>query len=575
MMVKGGAGARSIKARALVALLLAVGTLLFFWPATRNGFVFDDRSFMLREKRLVAGLTGEGISWALKSTDISLYVPLTRLSTMLDFQLYGAAAWGHHLTNLLLHAANGSLLFLALAALTGALWRSAGVAVLFAVHPMHVEPVAWVSGRADLLAAFFGLLTLLAWRRHLGRPGWPGTVLTALLFFLGMASKGIIVMLPFALLLLDFWPLGRLKGFRAGWRASAVLVREKAALFAVTALMTGVMLYSLIPGPFVVSTERYPLAARAATSCVSYATYLGKTFWPTGLAVFYPQRWGAIPGWEWGGAALLILGVSAGAILAARRFPYLPAGWFWFLGTLLPVIGLFQAREYAIADRYSYLPRIGIFVVVVWGLSDLVRARRWSGAVGAAAVAAAVLACLPVSAAQLGYWRDDLALFGHALDVTSGNWVAHNGVGLELVARGDVEGGIAHYRKAIAIRPGYVEGHNNLGVALAALGRRDEAIASYRAAVRLNPRFPDARYNLGNALAALGRDEEAAAEYRSVLETSPGHTLALTNLALVLARRGEYAEAEALLREALRLSPGEPVVRTNLEAVLHLRDSPP
>jgi Flp pilus assembly protein TadD len=564
----------SVKTRALIALLLAAGTVLFFWPVTRNGFVYDDKIFIFGEKRLTAGLTAEGISWALRSTDLSLYAPLFRLSTMLDFHLFGASPRGHHLMNLMIHAANGALLFLFLTAATGALWRSAGVAALFAAHPMHVEPVAWVSCRGDLLAGFFGLLALLAWRRHLGRPKRSGVLPAALLFLLGMTSKGTLLMFPAALLLLDLWPLGRFKPQEAGWRTLAILVREKAALFAVAGLMTCVMLYALFSGPLVVSAQRYPLAARAVTSFVSYATYLGKTFWPAGLSVFYAQRWGAIPGWEWGGAAVLIAGISAGAILAARRFPYLPAGWFWFLGMLLPVIGLLQAREYAVADRYSYLPRIGIFVVAVWGLGDLLRRLRGSGVVGAAVVGASIVACLSVSAAQVGYWRDNIALFAHALDVNPESWEAHNGVGVELVARGDVEGGIAHYRRAIEIRPGFVGAHSNLGVALAALGRREEAITAYREALRLAPRLADVHCNLANALSALGRDEEAIAEYQAALESEPDHTGALTNLAVVLMRRGAFEKAEALLREALRVSPDEAVVRANLEAVRRLGARP-
>jgi tetratricopeptide (TPR) repeat protein len=267
--------------------------------------------------------------------------------------------------------------------------------------------------------------------------------------------------------------------------------------------------------------------------------------------------------------------VSAGAILGARRFPYLPAGWFWFLGTLLPVIGLFQVREYPIADRYSYLPGIGILLVVVWGLGDLVRARRWSTKVWAAGVGAAVLACLPLGAAQIRYWRDDLTLFRHALEATTGNWVAHNAVGLALAEQGDIEGAIAHYREAIGIRPGYVEAHSNLGMALAAQGRREEAITHYRRALSLNPDYVVARYNLGNALAAAGLDPEAIAEFRAVLATDPGHVPAMNNLAMALARGGRYAEAEEHLREALRANPGERVVQDNLAGLVRLREGFP
>jgi Tfp pilus assembly protein PilF len=581
-------------------VLLAAATVAVFWPATGNEFVFDDRVFMRADERTVGGVNREGLVWAFTSTGVSLYMPLARLSLMLDFQLFGKNPFGLHLTSLLLHGAASALVFLVLAALTGALWRSLAVAALCAVHPLRVEPAVWISGRADLLAALFGLLTLLAWDRHLRRRSRAWAALAVGAFLLGMLSKTIIMALPFALLLLDFWPLGRVRilgglgkpaaeGGDGRAPETATLFGEKAGLFLVAAALVGVSLYILQHGPLVVPAERYPLAARPATSLVSYAFYVEKTLWPTGLTVFYPHRWGEFAWWELAGAASLVLVVSAAAICRARRCPYLAAGWFWFLGTLLPVIGLYQARPYPVADRYAYLPQIGLFVMAVWGMEDIGRGRRRGRETSAVMVLALVLACVPASRAQIRHWKDSESLFRHAVAVTSGNWYAHivlakiemdSGhlaaaedhcrqallinpflasararLGSVFVRQGRLEAGIEAYQQALRIRNEDTETWVNLGVALAQAGRHVEAAEAYRRALGIDPDLTEGHMNLGNALSDLGRFEEALESYARALRISPGRADIQYNRALVLERMGRVADAIGGYREALRLDP--------------------
>jgi Flp pilus assembly protein TadD len=561
-------------------LLVAAATATAFWPATGNDFVFDDRSMLLTERRATGGFSGDALAWAVTSTDFSLYHPLARLSALLDFQLHGKNPSGHHLTSLLLHGAVNLMVFLALVEFTGAVWKSAAVAALCAVHPLRVEPAAWIGGRADLLAAIFGILALLAWGRHLRRRSRAWAAVAVGAFTLGMLSKTIVMTLPFVLLLLDYWPLGRLRPDREG-RAQArpagngpgiaALFKEKAGLFMVATLMAGMALFLLQRGAVAGPLATYPLPARAATILVSYATYVCKTLWPASLTVFYPHRWGAFAWWEVGGAVLLLSALSAVALLSARRRPFLAVGWLWFLGMLLPVIGLYQARQYPVADRYTYLPQIGLFVMAVWGLEGLVAGRSRNKVLVSALVLALVLACIPASLAQVRHWKDEAALFAHALAVTSGNWLAHNNLGEVLLRQGREEEAAAQFTQALRLRPAYPEALNNLGIVYARQGRLEEALASCREALRLWPGSPGVHYNLGNALLALGRFEEAAAHFREALRLRPEYPEARNNLGAALFRQGDYGAAAQSFREALRLSPDDAETRANMELALRLQ----
>ena len=574
------ATSRMGRGRITAAVLLIAVTITVFWPATGNEFVFDDR-LMLTDARTVGGLSREGLARAFTSTESSLYQPLAALSLMLDFQLFGKNPFGLHATSLLLHGAVSVLVFLVLSALTGALWRSFAVAALCAFHPLRVEPAAWVSGRADLLAALFGLLTLLAWDRHVRgrRPLWAALATGA--FLLGMLSKTIVMTLPFALLLLDFWPFGRI---RVRWggvmptqgrgeeRAPGLgsLFGEKAALFMVAAALIGVSWYVLQQGPMVVPEERYPLGVRPATSVVSYVFYIQNTLWPAGLTVYYPHRWGDFAWWEPAGAAILLAAVSLAAVRMARRCPYLAAGWFWFLGGLLPVIGLYQARPYPVADRYAYLPQIGLFVMAVWGVEALGRGRRCRRMASVVAMVAVIVACTLASREQLRHWKDDATLFRHALAVTSGNWMAHLNLGMIEANEGRLATAEAHFRQALRINQSLRAPRVQLGAVLVRRGRHDAAIDAYQQALRLNPRDPKTWVNLGVAYADAGRDAEAAAAYRRALALDPDIAEGHMNLGNALSKLGRLEEALASYDRALQVSPGKADVYYNRALALEI-----
>jgi hypothetical protein len=526
------------------ALLAGLGAVLY-WPALGNDFVYDDHVYTLAEKHLADGLSREGVRWALGNADLALYAPVTRLSLMLDFQLSGKSPRGYHLTNLAVHATNGVLLFLALAGLTGALWRSAAVAALFLVHPMNVEPVAWVSGRGDLLAGLFGLLTLLMWSRYVRsrQPGAGWWVAAGGAFLLGMMSKSIIMTLPLALLLLDGWPLGRAGAWGSGpgvgrGTGRAGLLLEKGVLFAVAAGMAALTLFLFRASTLTVSVAEFPIWARAATIPVSYVTYLLKTLWPAGLTVFYPQRWATDPWWYSAGAALLLVGVTAVVARWWRRRPYLAAGWLWFLGTLLPVIGIYQARDYPVADRYGYLPLVGLFVMGVWGLGDVAQGRRRGRAlgvgvgVGVGVAVAAILACLPLSRAQIGTWRDDVTLMTRAISILS-------------------DGGRNPLPRSAWFLP------YNLGNAWSNSGRYDRAEEAYRLAIQTDPRWGQPYYNLGNACFATGRLPEAAALFREAVRRAPDYADAWFNLGNTYLLLGRSAESKEAFERAARIErPG-------------------
>jgi tetratricopeptide (TPR) repeat protein len=413
-------------------------------------------------------------------------------------------------------------------------WESAAVGALCAVHPLRVEPAAWISGRADLLAALFGALALYAWAGFLRRRGRAWAALALAAFLLGLLSKLTVAALPFLLLVLDWWPLGRMRPRGGGGPAArapgrgpagglAALLGEKAALFLLTAAMVGVTFLIIHRGPMVVTAREYPLPARAATSLISYGFYVVKTFWPTGLAVFYPHRWGAFDWRELLGSALLLTAVSAAALATARRRPYLLAGWLWFLGVLFPVIGLYQARQYPVADRYGYLPQVGLFLMVAWCLGDWRRSRGPGRTLAPAVAVALVLACVPVSRAQVRHWKDEVSLFSHAVAVAPDSALSHYNLGLAYLALGRDEEAAAANRRALALEPGDALASNNLGVACSNLGRRTEAIAAFRESVRYDPGCAGCYQNLGQEYAALGRWREAAAAFTESLRLDPSN----------------------------------------------------
>jgi tetratricopeptide (TPR) repeat protein len=507
--------------RILCGALLVLAVLAVYAPVARNGFVpIDDDVYITGNPAVLAGLTRAGVAWALTATHGGNWHPLTWISHMADVSLFGADPAAHHLVSVACHAANAVLLLLLLARVTGRLPESALAAALFAVHPLHVESVAWAAERKDVLSALLFLLTLTAYARYAARPGPRRALPVAALFLLGLAAKPMLVTLPFVLLLLDGWPLGRFRAVPA-----RRLLLEKVPLFLLSAGSSAVTyLVQRQEGAMGLLGDLAP-GARLANAAVGYAAYLGKTLWPARLAVFYPLPEGGYPAWRVAAAGLLLAALTLLALRRTRVRPWLAAGWLWFLGTLVPVIGLVQVGAQATADRYTYLPLIGLFVAAAWGAGAAARRLRLGGPAAAAAVVLLGV-LMQRSFVQAGYWRDGETLLRHALGATRGNWVAHYTLGVTLEAAGRAEEALAEYRQAALIHPRSFWVNNNLARLLAQQGRIGEAIPLLEAAVRERPQNALLRLNLGLVLEAAGRRDEAAREYAEALRLAPDDPVA-------------------------------------------------
>ena len=538
---------------ALVCVALAAATLAVFWGARQCQFViYDDPAYITSNQEVQRGLTAQGARWAFQTGAASNWHPLTWLSHMADVELYGMQPGGHHLASVLLHTLNGVLLFLILRSMTGALWRSAVVAALFALHPLRAESVAWVSERKDVLSTLFWMLAVWAYVRYAKsrRAGSPERVtperkvfyVLALVFFaLGLMSKPMLVTLPFVLLLLDYWPLGRLQ------RGVAGLVAEKLPFFILAVASSVVTFLVQRHGGAVSTLTGVPAAARVGNAFVSYARYLAKIFWPARLSPLYPHP-GYWPWWQVAGAVVLLAAITAWVVRRARAQPYLAAGWFWFVVMLAPAIGLVQVGIQSMADRYSYVASVGVFIMAAWGADEWIKTQRW---VLGAAAAVALGTCVILTPRQVAFWRTSEALFQHAVAVTDNNYLAYNNLGFDLSNRGEMERAMVCFQKALEINSNYDEAHNNLGYALAALGRYQEATNEYIKALSLNPRLTEAHNNLGLALGDLGLADAGIHEYQVALEENPRHAGAHNNYGVALAMRGELDEAIAQFRLAL------------------------
>ena len=562
-----------------VAAGLAAATLVAFWPVVRCGFInIDDGDYVTANPMVKAGLTTVGIKWAFQSLDFNNWHPLTWLSHMLDCELFGQNAAAHHLVNVGLHVVNSLLLFLVLRRMTRTLWPSAFVAALFALHPLHVESVVWISERKDVLSTFFGMLTILMYVRYVQRsevgsqranlaapsslfplPSSTSSYLLSLLFFaLGLMSKPMLVTLPFVLLLLDYWPLDRFVLHRpdSKLRAFLSLVQEKAAFLLLSLASAVVTMVAQGRGGAVRSLAAVPLHMRVENAVLSWLCYLQKAFWPAHLAVFYPYP-KVIPIGLVAGAGSVLLIATLGAIWQARRRPHIAVGWFWFVGTLLPVIGVVQVGQQALADRYTYVPFVGVFVMVAWSAHALIR-RRPGLALSLSAAAALVLCCcVCLTRRQIGYWQESETLLRHALAVTKRNQFAHNNLGSALLSKGQVDEAVGHFKEALRLLPNYPDAHNNLGAALLQKGQADEAIPHLEAALAVKPNFPQAHFNLGLAFAGQGRREEAISQFREGLKLSPGDARAHAGLGAALLDQGRLDEAISQLQEANSLAPGD------------------
>jgi Flp pilus assembly protein TadD len=490
---------------------------------------------------------------------------------MLDVQLFGLNPGPHHLVNLALHALNTVLLFLVLRRITGALWPSGFVAALFAVHPLHVESVAWVAERKDLLSALFWILAIGAYIRYAALPSVRRYVLVVFLFILGLMAKPMVVTLPIVLILLDWWPLGRLARTGPVGRSWGALAVEKIPLLVLAAAIGLVTARAQASVGAMATDAVYRLAWRIENALITCVVYLEKACWPSGLAAYYPFPLGGSPVWQVGGALLLLVGLSAAAFAARRRCPALLAGWFWYLVTLMPVIGLVQVGGQARADRYMYLPLIGLGMAAAWCAPPLLRRARVSGAV-LAAIALLALTALAVAAnRQSETWRTPLSLYSRMLAVTSGNWVAHSGYAVEVEKLGRLQEAVEHYRAAVAINFGSAYLRGKLAFALYDAGLSGEAIDQLQIFTRKSPENPEAQYRLGLLLGRAGRPSEALPALREATRLRPWFPAGWDALGVTCANLGLRDEAEAAFREVVRIEPGNQNARRNLERLQTLR----
>ncbi|MGA2176272.1 MAG: tetratricopeptide repeat protein [Verrucomicrobiota bacterium] len=595
-----------------MCLLLAAAALAAFWPALRCGFVdFDDGVYVTENPDIQHGLTWPSVQWAFTATHAGYWLPLTWLSHMADYQCYGLQPAGHHLTSLLWHAANSVLLFLVLKRLTGAFWRSALVAALFSLHPLRVESVAWVSERKDVLSMFFGLLTIWCYARYAEEFKAEGSkfkvfyAAALVLFALGLMAKPMLVTLPFVLLLLDYWPLRRFQ-FDApfSWR----LLREKIPFLVLAFGFSVITFLAQNSSGAVKSLSRYSLGQRLANVPVSYVRYLGKIFWPENLVAFYPQqRW---HWWEVAATTGLLALASGWALWQWRRRPYLAVGWFWFLGTMVPTIGVVQSGDQAMADRFSYFPCVGLLIMVVWGMHELAARRPFflNGLILGSGLA--VMACAVLTSRQIRYWKDSTVLFSRAVDATGRNYLAsyslgcialaegnypkaveyfedslyaesgdvtwanpapaHNNLGYALLREGHVAQAVEHFEKALVSKPAYPEAYYNLGCAFLTNRQPDVAIDAFQHGLAIDPNVADINYSLGETLLEQGRPSEATPYLEKALQIRPAFARAHYQLANALVRQARLTEAMAHYRRAreLALARGDRVLAAAAEGPL-------
>jgi protein O-mannosyl-transferase len=553
--------------KTLMSLLLIIVTCTVYWQVNSYQFVnFDDGKYILENPHVRTGLTSEGFIWAFTSTYASNWHPLTWLSHMLDVQLFGLDPGPHHLVNVLFHAINTVLLFLLLLRMTGVYWQSVFVAALFAFHPLHVESVAWVAERKDVLSTFFWMVTLLLYVWYVKRPGRMRYLLTLCSFALGLMAKPMLVTLPIVLLLLDYWPLGRLQFGQAGLLkrkepAPAALkpspwslLWEKAPFFALTAASSIVTVYAQHKGGAMSSIKAVPLSFRFINALWSYVLYLAKMVWPVNLAVLYPlPPTMTIAQGLFAGAFLASISILV--IRAAKRHPYFLVGWLWYLVTLVPVIGLVQVGSQSMADRYTYIPLVGIFIILAWGMQIAAGNNRVRRAALSAAAIVLLAACAIFTRFQLGYWKNSITLFSHAASVVPGNYIAHEALGLALAKSGKFDEAVSEYSESLQIWPEYDRALIGMGNVLVRQGRMDEAAVYANRALRLKPDSSEAHFLLGFVLMNQGRNDEALDHYFAGLRSDPENEGIHHIIGVILGSQGKLDESIEQFNEALRIKP--------------------
>ncbi|MCP4107717.1 MAG: tetratricopeptide repeat protein [Desulfobacteraceae bacterium] len=591
----------------LICLFLVISLLAVYSEVRNFDFInYDDDDYVYNNPHVKAGLTLENIAWSFTATHAANWHPLTWLSHMSDVHLYGLAPGMHHLTNVFFHIANSLLLFIAFRKMTGDLWRSAFAAALFALHPLHVESVAWISERKDVLSTFFWMMTMLAYIRYAEQPGIRRYVPVLIFFALGLMAKPMLVTLPFVLLLLDYWPLKRLSivdcrlsienissqsiinhqstidNRQSIINRQSTIFLEKIPLIILSAVSCIATLIAQQSGGAVRTLDSYPLTFRLANAVVSYTGYIEKMIWPHHLSIFYPPR--VVPWWHVTGSCLMLVFISALVIRFAKKRPCLAVGWLWYIGTLIPVIGVIQVGSQAMADRYTYISLIGLFIIIAWGFKFQVSSFKFQ------ILCTIFLSILAVSSwIQLRYWTNSITLFEHSLDVTSNNILAHTNLGLALAKEGRTEESVNHYHMALQSSPDNAKVHNNMGVALFRMGKIRESVIHFQKALQKKPDFADAYNNLkkvlkiqkekdealakikdalknnpddaklhndlGNLYKKYRNTDKATEQYKKALSIQPEFPEALKNLAIAYAVKGEYENAVSLLKKITDIQP--------------------
>jgi tetratricopeptide (TPR) repeat protein len=596
-----------------VILFLVISTLALYWQVTNHAFIkFDDQIYLIENPYIRNGFSFSSVKWAFTSIYAANWHPLTWLSHMLDVQLFGMKPAGHHLVNLLLHTSNAVLLFLLLCRSTGALWRSAVVAVLFAIHPLHVESVAWAAERKDVLSTLFWILTLYFYTRYSERPNLKRYIATLCFFILGLLSKPMLVSVPFVMLLMDYWPLKRL--YPNGLNSPSLSIRirhlliEKLPFLVLAIASCGITYYAQQSGNAMTELAASPLPERLSNAAISYVSYLEKTFWPVNLSVFYPYNMN-IPIWQSLSAFVFLTIITVMVIMNRIRYPYLIIGWLWYLSTLIPVIGIVRVGLQSMADRYAYIPLTGVFIMAVWGLSDIINKANFRFNPLPYITATIITACGVTTWQQLGYWQSTKTLFNHADKAVKNNYMALYILGGELEKEGLLDEALETYNRSVSIAPWYeyakinrdiillhqgrlnaasvkysetvlqhpdsVSGYVSLGVIRALQNRFEEAVNNFKSALALYPQSEEAHYNLALTLSQMEKLDEAVYHYRKALEINPNDLNTINNLGVTLANMGKIDEAITTFSTALQIKPDFFDARNNLELARKKQNSLP
>ena len=574
-----------------ISLFLTLATLAVFWQVRHHDFIdLDDCMYVTQNVHVQKGLSPHSIAWAFTSFDAGFWIPLTWLSFMLDFELYGLNAGGYHLTNLFFHVLNTLLLFLLLNKMTRQSWRSGFVAVLFALHPLRVESVAWVTERKDVLSTFFLILAIWSYLRYIERPERKRYVVILLVFTLGLMAKPMVVTFPFILLLLDYWPLGRLQlrqidpgsqppspspiDYRHDVLPTRRLVWEKLPFFAVAVVCSISTVFAHSSVHALGNLDKYPLGIRFANALISYVSYIWKMIWPHHLVILYLHPGESVSMLQAAGAGILLAGISVLLIWTGRRSRYLAVGWLWYLGTLLPVIGLVQAGFQAMADRFTYIPLIGLFIIIAWGVPDLLA--RWHyRRIAIAFTTSLLLPFLMVSTwTQLSHWHNRKTLWEYTLAVAPNHYYALNSLGEIASDEGDLEKALVYYAKAFEVNPRYKSAISNIGSVFYKQGKYDEAIKRFYQALKMDPDDAVIHSNLGEAFSHLGNIDKAIFHFTEAVTFDPKNFKAHNHLGMIFARQGKLNQAISHFSQAIKINPDYAEAHDNLGAVFLRKGKP-